>query len=375
MRMILALNNKNIEEKLKNLYYSKHEIFVIETKNNILNYITENEEIIIIRKNNDDIEFKELINNIKNKNSKIRIIVLLKELSQNLKEFLFSKEVFNIIEGNEFIFDDLIDLIENPKMIVYKEKQNLDSKNKVICVTGSRGVGKTITALILGKIIASRYNKKVLVLDLDLLNPTMDTYLNMNKNYSLPDYINDVINNKLKNISNYESSDLRHNNLKYILNSKSIGIPNNDKLLKLIDSLKPFYDYIIIDTSTLMLNKIYNLAKEKNFNIVHVIEPGKRQIKNFKMDTIYVEKEMLSKSIIICNKSNWINNFKKCSKEYNMFISGFIINCNWLKYRNNIKYVVRHNLSIVLKEIGIIRFEKFKLKIVNKILNLGDDKR
>ena len=76
----------------------------------------------------------------------------------------------------------------------------------------------------------------------------MDTYLNMNKNYSLPDYINDVINNKLKNISNYESSDLRHNNLKYILNSKSIGIPNNDKLLKLIDSLKPFYDYIIIDT-------------------------------------------------------------------------------------------------------------------------------
>ena len=84
---------------------------------------------------------------------------------------------------------------------------------------------------------------------------------------------------------------------------------------------------------------------------------------------------MLSKSIIICNKRNWINNIKKCSKEYNMFISGFIINCNWLKYRNNIKYVVRHNLSIVLKEIGIIRFEKFKLKIVNKILNLGDDKR
>lgn len=375
MRMILSLNNKNIEEKLKKLYYSKYEIFVIDTQKNILDFISEDEEIILIRKTNDDIEFKELISKIKIKNNKIKIIVLVKELSQNLKEFLFSKEVFNIIEGNEFIFDNLIDLIENPKMIVYKEKENLDSKSKVVFVTGSRGVGKTITSLILGRLIASKYKKKVLILDFDLLNPTMDTYLNINKNYSLPDYINDVINNKVKEISNYESNDLEFKNLKYILNSKSIGIPNNDKLIKIIESLKSFYDYLIIDTSTLMLNKIYGISKERKFNIIHVIEPGKRQAKNYKIDTIYVEKETLSKAIILCNKTDCINNIKKCSKDYDTVISGYIDNSNWFKYKNNIKFIVRHNLSIVLKEIGIIRFEKFKLKIVKKILNLGDEKR
>lgn len=375
MRMILSLNNKNIEEKLKKLYYSKYEIFVIDTQKNILDFISEDEEIIIIRKNNDDIEFKELISKIKIKNNKIKIIVLVKELSQNLKEFLFSKEVFNIIEGNEFIFDNLIDLIENPKMIVYKEKENIDSKSKVVFVTGSRGVGKTITSLILGKLIASKYKKKVLILDFDLLNPTMDTYLKINKNYSLPDYINDVINNKVKEISNYESSDIECKNLNYILNSKSIGIPNNDKLIKIIDSLKSFYDYLIIDTSTLMLNKIYSISKEKKFNIVHVIEPGKRQVKNYKIDTIYVEKDVLSKAIILCNKTDCINNIKKCSKDYDIVISGYIYNSNWFKYKNNIKFIVRHNLSVVLKEIGIIRFEKFKLKIVKKILNLGEEKR
>ncbi len=372
MRMILSINNKNIEEKIKGMYYSKYEIVIVDIQNYLLDYISEDEEeIIIIKKNtSNDIEFIDLITKIKNKNNKLRFIILVKELNQNLKELLLSKEIFNIIEGNEIQFSDLVDLIENPKMIIYKERKT--NKNKIICVTGSRCVGKTIISLVLGRLIA-KTNKNVLVLDFDFLNPTLDTYLNVNKNYSLSDYINDIINNKLKNISNYETSDIKYKNLKYMINTRNIGIPNNEIIIKILDNLEKFYDYIVVDTSTLMINKIYNIAKNKNYNIVHVIEPGKKQLKNYKIDTIYIEKSMLSKAIFICNKCNFINNLKKCNKEYNISINGCIRYINLFRYKNEINLRMISNMNKVLKEIGIIRFEKIKLKIIKKILNIKEE--
>lgn len=376
MRMILSLYNKNIEDKIKNKYYSKYEIIVANEHKYLLDYINEKqEEIIIIKKNTkNDIEFMDLISKMKNKNSKLRFIILVKELNQNLKELLLAKEIFNIIEGSEFLFDDLVELIENPKMIIYKERKSKNSKSKIICVTGSRGVGKTITSLAIGKLIAKN-RKHVLIIDLDLLNPTMDTYLNINKNYSLSDYINDVINSKLKTISNYETSDYEFKNLKYILNTRNMGIPNNETIIKIIDTLENFYDYIIVDTSTLMMNKIYNIAKNKNYNIVHVIEPGKKQLKNYKIDTVYIENSMLSKSIIICNKCDFINNLKRCNKDYNFNIDGYIKYINFFRYKNNVNIKFKGNLNKVLKDVGLIKFEKLKLKIINKILNLGDEKK
>jgi MinD-like ATPase involved in chromosome partitioning or flagellar assembly len=373
MKMILAIKNKNIEEKIKSVYYLKYEILVANSKDMILDFaLNESELIVIVREDiNGNISFEELVTNLKKYNSNIQIIVLVKKLSQKLKEMLFAKEVFNIIEGNEFLFEELTELIDNPKMVVYKQSKYMDAKNKVICVTGSRGVGKTITSIILGNLIAKN-NKRVAVVDLDFVYPTMDTYLNINKNFSLADYINDLINNKLKNIENYESNDLKYKNLKYILNSKSIGIPSTEIVEKIIDNLQNQYDYIVVDTSTLMINKIYNMSKEKKYKIVLVVEPGNKAIKNYNMDTIYIEKNLLSNSIVICNKTNFINNFNKTKKEYNIPFTGNINYAFRLKFMEKINILnIKYSLKKVLKEIGIIRFEKIKLLIVQKILDFG----
>jgi hypothetical protein len=90
------------------------------------------------------------------------------------------------------------------------------------------------------------------------------------------------------------------------------------------------------------------------------------------MDTIYIEKNLLSNSIVICNKTNFINNFNKTKKEYNIPFTGNINYAFRLKFMEKINILnIKYSLKKVLKEIGIIRFEKIKLLIVQKILDFG----
>lgn len=376
MKMIIAINNKNIEQKLTQKYYSKYELFIAHSKDMVLKLaLTTDKAVIIVREDiKGNINLEELVTSVTKLKRCIQIIVLVKELNNSLKEMLFAKEVFNIIEGKKFAFEELVELIEEPKMVVYKESKIENRKSKIICVTGGRSVGKTITAITIGKLIARNKKFKVLVIDLDFVYPTLDTYLNTHINYSLVDYINDLINNKLKYISNYESSDIKYKNLKYILNAKSIGIPSNDIIEKILDSLTNIYDYVVVDTSSLMINKIYTIANLKKYNIIHVIEPGKKALKNYKMDIVYIEKELLLKSIFICNKCNIYKNIKKCSEEYKLNIYGYIKYNGWIKYNvTNSSICLRFNLKKVLKYIGIDKLKNIKLKIVEKILGYKEE--
>lgn len=377
MKMIIAINNRSIEQKLTQRYYSKYEMYIAHSKDMVLKLAQSGQKAVIIIKEDikGNIEFEELITKIKQLKNNVQIIVLVKELKNDLKEMLFAKEVFNIIEGKRFTFEELVELIEEPKMIVYKEAKFENKKSNVICITGGRCVGKTNTAITIGKLIAKNKRLKVLVLDLDFVYPTMDTYLNIYINYSLVDYINDLINNNVKLISNYESYDMNFQNLKYILNSKSIGMPNNDIIIKIIDSLSKIYDYIVVDTSSLMMNKIYTICNLKKYNVIHVIEPGKKALKNYKMDIVYLEKDVLLKSIFICNKRNIFKSLKKCKSEYKLKIYGYINYSIWTRLglnHNNIR--LNFNLKKVLKIIGIDKLQNIKLKIVEKILGYREEK-
>lgn len=376
MRMILAINNRNIEEKIKNIYCDKYDVFIVHSREMILEVITKDSILILKNEIEGTINFEKLINSIRKISAKITIIVLVKKLTQELKESLFSKEIFNIIEGNEFLLDDLIELINNPKMIIYKKANSLFYKSKIICVTGSKGVGKTTSAIILGRLIAKVTKKRTLIIDLDFIYPTLDTYLSINKNYSLTDYINDIIESNVKQMVNYESNDLKYKNLKYILNCKSIGIPKNEIIIKIIEHLENAYDYVIIDTSALMINKIYKLSREKKYNIVLIIEPGQKALRSFKIDLTYIDNYSFTKSIIICNKYNVLNTLPKCENDYKVIIDGGIRYLSYLKYSKSIdKIIIKTNLRKVLKEVGIIRFENFKLKLIEKILNIEEVKK
>ena len=122
MRMILGINNKNIENKIANNYYYKYEIHIVKYSEQIIEKVQFEKEAVIIVKSEikGKISFEEMICMLKKLNIKLHVIVIVKELSQKLKEFLFAKEIFSVIEGNKFELDNLIYLIENPQKIIYK---------------------------------------------------------------------------------------------------------------------------------------------------------------------------------------------------------------------------------------------------------------
>lgn len=374
MKMILALNNRVIEEKLVKKYYSSYDIYLANSTDIIFSLLKEDKEsVVVVRENlKGKIDFKQLISMLKDYSKDIRVIALVKSLSQELKEFLLSKEVFNIIEGVKFNFEDLVDLIDNPRMVIYKQIKNDSKKCKVICVTGSKAVGKTITALTISNILAKDKNKKVVLIDLDFIYPTMDTYLDAPKNYSLNDYIKDLKSNSLKNINSYETIDLRYSNLKYILNAKCIPIPNNDTIVLLIENLKKYYDFVIVDSSTIMMNKIYTISQSKGYSILHIIEPGKKAFKEFLLDTMYIDKKLILSSYIVCNKVYFINKLKEMTKQFN--INGYIKFNLLLSYKSKYNYrYIRSNFKSILKELKVSKFRSIKKTIIEKVLKYKEE--
>lgn len=376
MRMILAINNRVLEERITIKYSDTYNIYLAESTEIIYNLISNNEKCILIIKEDikGKIEFKDLIVDLKKQIKDIQIIVLVKKLEQDLKEFLFSKEVFSIIEGIKLNLDTLVDLIENPQIVVYKSSTIPIKNNKVICVTGSRCVGKTIVSLLISNIIAKDKNKKVVVIDMNFVTPTLDTYLNLNKNYSLIDYISDLENKTLKDIKNYETCDSKYQNLKYILNSKPIPIPSSNTITNIINSLQLYYHYVIVDTSTFMINKIYSIAKQNNYNLLHIIEPSKKSFKEYLLDTIYIEKELLLYSYIICNKSFFKNKIQTIARDKNLNINGNVKFSIILSYNNkfNEKYL-RYSLKYILKKLNINKLFKLKCKLIDNILKYKED--
>lgn len=373
MKMIIALKNEVIESKLNSFYRDKYDILIANTNQEIEQIIHSNEEFLIILRDDLDgaLNFFELIEKVKEINSKNRLVVIIRKLTKEIKERLFSKEIFNIIEGNSFLLDDLIENIETPKMVIYKSKSK--SINKIFFVTGTRNSGKTIFTKLLSENIALNKNKKVLVIDLDFVYPALDTYLSVDKNYSLMDFLKDFVANKLKKVENYETKSLKYKNLSYILNSKSMGIPNEEILVEMLKVLERYYDYIIIDTSSLMLNKIYSISKKINCEIIYLIEESIKSLREYILDNSLIDKSQILNTKFIINKSQKDKKIlKEITKSLPVKISLIIP-----KYPF-IEFIIKKNIRIFklnkfLKKIGIIKFEKIKMKIIEKLLNMKEE--
>lgn len=375
MRMIIAINNEVIENKLISSYCKTYDILIARNKEEIIQFISSNEELLMVTREDlpGNMDFFELIEKVKNRNNKNKMVVIVKELTKELKEKLFSKEVFNIIEGNSFLYDELIENIETPKMVIYKSKEKVICKNKIILITGTRSSGKTIFSKILSEAIATNKNKRILVLDLDFVYPALDTYLNIDKNNSLIDFLKDLISNNIKKIDSYESTNKRFKNIKYILNTKSIGIPNEDILLQVFNILKSYYDYVIVDTSTIMVNKIYSIYQKLDCEIIYILEESIKSLREFILDTSNINKNLLLNTKFVVNKSkNQKDILKEIKDKLPVKMSLIIPKYIFIDFliKNNIRVL---RINKFLKTIGIIRFEKIKMKIIEKILNIKEE--
>ena len=131
MNIITALNNPNINKKLK----EKTDFNIIGNdisyQEGIIEMLEKNENInilIISELLPGDIDFIALINKILSFNLKIQIIAILNNKNEEIKNILISKGIFNIFYNNEITIEELIKIINK----INKNNKDIEINNEII---------------------------------------------------------------------------------------------------------------------------------------------------------------------------------------------------------------------------------------------------
>lgn len=402
MNILTALQDPKTNELLKEK--TKYNIIEtdIQYQEGIIELLEKNKKIdliIISELLPGNIGFKELINKIKEIKNDIEIIVILENKNNKLKDFLMQKNINSIFYNNEITIDELINIIEeknktkneieinneikllkeiilenNKKIkknkkdkkinkiikILKKEKLKIKrkiiknnkinkikfiknrinkqiNKNKIISIVGTPGVGKSIFLSLFSKSIK---NKKILIIDFDIYNKSLDlifgydvqkqkekTIIKINNNIDLLSKIemffeeNHIEKNKIKNILNNFSNKY---DLIIIDNTSEYFCENTKEILKNSDSIIFLTDANLIELNKTkkLLEKYINkwkIEKEKInivFNKININSINNKILKNLFSDFNILGKINFNNkyNLIINNNLKWIN--IKIKKEY-----------------------------------------------------------
>ena len=389
-KIITAIGNEILNKKLKKENDFEVIIEDIQYKEGIIEYLEKenNIDILIISELlPGNIELKELIKKIKNINSNIEIIIFLENKNTELENYLYAKGVYNIFYNNQIEIEEIIKIINNKnieinnelkeikqmllekqnnkvnnkeiilnKLInIFNKKQKYDLKEeKIISVTGTNGVGKSIFTINLANSLSNSKNK-ILIIDFDILNNSLHTILGIKK-YS------QKIRNKIKN--NNLLKEIKIEELIIKINSKIdlvSGINllfdskykiSSEKVKNILSKLKEKYEIIIIDTSSeCFFDYTKEIIKNSNLNIF-ILEANLLEIKKAKnLLNIYINNwEIPKESInILFNKYNEnsidISILKKIFSEFNILGKlSFNPQYNLIINKNNI-----NKLNTILK--------------------------
>ena len=404
MKIITALNNPKINNKLKEK--TNFEIICndIQYQDGIIEMLEKNEKIdliIISELLPGNFSFIEIIDKINLKSKDIQIIAILKDNNEIIKNQLISKGVFNIFINNEITIEELIKIIEErnnikkeneinieieklKKIILENKKIKKENKfvkminkylliiknkiikkdinikkvnNKIISVAGANGVGKSVFSSIITKLIK---NKKILLIDFDMFNESLNTAFGKKKIYKT------IINEKENNIFNLIIKINKNVDTLFatdILFNDNLSIDKN-KIKNILNSLKEKYELIIIDTTS---ECFFDYTKEifKNSNlIIFLTESNLIELKKSKkLLDIYINKWNIKKQKfnIIFNKQN-INSID--NKILKVLFSDFKM-LGKLKLNINYNLLINNNFKIINKKI-----QKEFTKIIKK-LELG----
>lgn len=271
MNILTAINNERIFKELKkqnnikliynNIQYKEGILEILE-KNNNIDFIILNENI------SGQIKIEELIKKIKKINNKIKIIIILNKKDLKKEEYLIKNKT-------EFIYAEKISTKEILKKFF--------STNKIIGIVGNRGTGKTVTATILNEIIKKYKMEKTKIIK-DTKKDNIKVYNNIKNIKENYDYIFIDI----QNFSNYKFFEkiIDENILILNLNILEINkiknfINNNKTKFKVIlnnynenslseEILKNIFKNKIEIIAKIPNNKNYNLIINNNFNIKYL---------------------------------------------------------------------------------------------------------
>lgn len=405
-KIITAIGNEILNKKLKKENDFEVIIEDIQYKEGVIEYLEKENNIdflIISELLPGNIELKELIEKIKNINSNIEIILFLENKNTELENYLYAKGIYNIFYNNQIEIEEIIKIINNKnieinnelkeikQMLLEKQKNKINNKKiilnklvdifnkkqkydlkeeKIISITGTNGVGKSIFTVNLANSLSNNKNK-ILIIDFDILNNSLHTILGIKK-YS------QKIRNKIKN--NNLLKEIKIEELIIKINSKIdlvSGINllfdskykiSSEKVKNILSKLKEKYEIIIIDTSSeCFLDYTKEIIKNSNLNIF-ILEANLLEIKKAKnLLNIYINNwEIPQESInILFNKYNEnsidISILKKIFSGFNILGKlSFNPQYNLIINKNNI-----NKLNIVLKN-EYLKVNKNLLKINKK---------
>lgn len=405
-KIITAIGNEILNKKLKKENDFEVIIEDIQYKEGIIEYLEKenNIDILIISELlPGNIELKELIEKIKNINSNIEIIIFLENKNTELENYLYAKGIYNIFYNNQIEIEEIIKIINNKnieinnelkeikQMLLEKQKNKVNNKKiilnklinifnkkqkydlkeeKIISVTGTNGVGKSIFTINLANSLSNSKNK-ILIIDFDILNNSLHTILGIKK-YS------QKIRNKIKN--NNLLKEIKIEELIIRINSKIdlvSGINllfdskykiSSEKVKNILSKLKEKYEIIIIDTSSeCFFDYTKEIIKNSNLNIF-ILEANLLEIKKAKnLLNIYINNcEIPQENInILFNKYNEnsidISILKKIFSGFNILGKlSFNPQYNLIINKNNI-----NKLNIILKN-EYLKINKNLIKINKK---------
>ena len=308
MKIVLALNNEFVREKIFERYGEDVYKYDLSSKEELIEFLTTKDEpYVVITKDSleGQMDSKMYIKQIKIASENSKIIYIVDSLDSEYKQFLFANEVFNILQSNNLNINDIISSIDEDSKIVYRNSSNQSQNSlkeplfeykvnvsnsmiskKNIAIYGTSGAGKSLVASVISKYIANQLKISLALLDMDVQNPSIDILSNIeNNNDGLNKIIDDLDRRQNINsvIDKYMINDKNNKKLWYMTNNASIfDIQNkysNKYYEKIYTTVNQKFDYTMIDLpSSPFLDVVYYTLDNAD-DIFFVINPNYASIR------------------------------------------------------------------------------------------------
>lgn len=416
--ILTAIGNPFLNNELKKIENIKVVNNDIQYQDGIFEILEINDKInylIISQLIPGEYKLNELIEKIEIINPEIKIIIILEKYDEELENILIKKGVYRIFYNNKIEIKDILKIInENEKMEKYNEeikreieelkkyiknndnnKKTKKEKNKIIkinfvfnkikyekikkyinnlnflkankniikiinnkkiiSILGNNGAGKSVFSVMMAKYLI-KLNKKILIIDFDILNNSLHTILGVKK-YS--EKIRKIIEN-----NNFDNKKINIENLIIKINKKldlisginlifdSSNKISEEKLKNIIKKLSEYYDYILIDTTSECFfeytKQIMNLSDE----CIFLTEPNLLELSKSKRILDLYDKWNIERNKIkiifnkFCKNSIDIKLLKNIYSDYTIL--------GYIKLRNNYSKIINENFKNVEKEEKII---------------------
>lgn len=290
IKILVALDNKEIKEKLNIKYGNKVYNYDFSYKEDVIEYLKRYSDDYIILTRLDlpgNISYKEYILSLKNLSNKSKIVIIVNKLNIDDRKFLYANEIFNIIEGNEIDIDVIYNQIETEDKVVYKtiyKQPNENNTKRSIAVLGTNGAGKSFVSYLIANSITKYTKKDVALISMDSKNSCQEILGNINCiDYETSEYINEI-SKKEENVEKYVNQSNYYKNLWYIISKNNYNQKNNNNIniKKFIENLENKYNYVVFDTSTCYLNPDVSQLIDWVDEIIFVINPNYISLKQAK---------------------------------------------------------------------------------------------